>query len=135
MRVREYTEADLEALKRMHRAQGFGYAFPDLADPIFLSKLVLEDAAGTPVMASLVRLTAEVYLLLDPRSGSPRERWERLLALHGVAERDARARGLADAHAFLPPRVERAFARRLTRLGWVRDPWPAYCKKLEARPD
>jgi len=116
----------------MHQAQGFDYPFPtDLGDRIFLMKIVLEDGAGTPVMAALVRLTAEVYLLMDPRAGSPRERWDRFLALHAVAERDACARGLADAHAFLPPQVERAFGRRLRKLGWARDPWPAYCKKLE----
>ncbi len=130
--IRQYTEADLEALRRMHQAQGFNYPFPtDLGDRIFLTKIVLEDGAGTPVMAALVRLTAEVYLLMDPGAGSPRERWDRLLALHAVAERDARARGLADAHAFLPPQVERAFGRRLRKLGWARDPWPAYCKKLD----
>ena len=130
MRIRDYTEGDLAALERMHAAQGFGYPFPDLADPIFLSKLVVEDDAGQPVMASLVRLTAEVYLLMDRSAAPPKARWERLLALHASAERHARARGLDDAHAFLPPQVERAFARRLVRLGWVKDPWAAYCKKL-----
>jgi hypothetical protein len=130
MLIREYTDADLAALERMHAAQGFGYPFPDVADPIFLSKLVVEDDAGQPVMASLVRMTAEVYLLMDRSAAPPKASWERLLALHAAAERAARARGLADAHAFLPPQIERTFARRLVRLGWVKDPWPAYCKKL-----
>src|ERR1700722_18750866 len=65
MRIREYTEADFDALRRMHARQGFGYAFPDLADPLFVSKLVVEDDAGRPVMASLARLTCEMYLLVD----------------------------------------------------------------------
>ena len=43
MLIREYNESDLDALRRMHARQGFGYAFPDLADPIFVSKLVVED--------------------------------------------------------------------------------------------
>ncbi len=130
MRIRAYTPADLEALERMHAQQGFGYPFPDIADPIFLSKLVVEDDAGRLVMAALVRLTSEVYLLLDPQAGTPVERWRRLLGLHAAAEREALARGLDDAHAFLPLQLERAFGRRLRRLGWVKDPWPAYCKKL-----
>ena len=48
MRIREYTAADLDALRRMHAAQGFGYPFPDLDSPMFVSKLVLEedDAEG-----------------------------------------------------------------------------------------
>jgi hypothetical protein len=43
MRIREYTRNDFEALRRMHAAQGFGYAFPDLESPMFVSKLVLEE--------------------------------------------------------------------------------------------
>jgi len=43
VRIREYTRGDLDALRRMHAAQGFGYPFPDLDGPLFLSKLVLEE--------------------------------------------------------------------------------------------
>ena len=131
MTVRPYTAADLDVLKAMHAAQGFDYAFPDLDDSIFLSKLVVEDDQGRPVMASLLRLTAEAYLLLDPRAGRPRERWRSFLALHEAARRDAFALGLDDAQAFVPPKVERSFGRRLAKLGWVKDPWPAYCRRVE----
>jgi hypothetical protein len=55
--VREYTESDLDALRAMHASQGFDYRFPNLDDPIFVSKLVLEDDSGNPAMASLARLT------------------------------------------------------------------------------
>ena len=41
---------------------------------------------GRIVGAALLRLTAEAYLLLDPRMGTPRERWERILALERAAE-------------------------------------------------
>jgi len=63
--IREYNESDLDALRRIHARQGFGYAFPDLADPLFVSKLIVEDDGGHPVMASLARLTCEMYLLVD----------------------------------------------------------------------
>src|SRR5579863_6232164 len=63
--VRRYTDADLDALRRAHASQGFSYPFPDLRDPIFVSKLVLEDDAGRVAMASLARLTCEMYLLVD----------------------------------------------------------------------
>ena len=131
MLIREYTPADLDALRRMHARQGFDYAFPDLADPIFVSKLVVEDDAGRAVMASLARLTCEMYLLVDPGEGKPRERYARLLALHAAGERDLVARGLDDAHAWLPPPIARRFGRRLTALGWVRDDaWTPYCRRL-----
>jgi hypothetical protein len=131
MHVREYTEADLDALERMHAQQGFDYAFPDLRDPIFVSKLVLEDDGGGAVMASLARLTCEIYLLADPAAGTARERYARLVALHQVAERDLRRRGLDDVHAWLPPRIAKRFGRRLELLGWVRDDaWIPYSKRL-----
>jgi hypothetical protein len=132
MRIREYTEADLEPLQQIH-------AFPDLRDPIFVSKLVLEDDAGQVVMASLARLTCEMYLLLDrtasesSSAGNPQERYARLLALHQAGERDLLARGLDDAHAWLPPPIAKRFGRRLTTLGWIRDDaWTPYCFRLRA---
>jgi hypothetical protein len=129
--IREYNDSDLDALRRMHARQGFGYAFPDIADPIFVSKLVVEDDAGRAVMASLARLTCAMYMLADPAEGKPRERYARLLALHGTGERDLLARGLDDAHAWLPPPVAKRFGRRLTALGWVRDDtWTPYCHRL-----
>jgi len=129
--IREYTESDLAALRAMHARQGFDYAFPNLADPIFLSKLVVEDDSGRAVMASLARLTCEMYLLLDPGAGKPRERFERLLALHTAGGRDLLARGLDDAHAWLPPPIAKKFGRRLEALGWVRDDaWTPYCRRL-----
>jgi hypothetical protein len=91
-------------------------------------------ADGAIVGAALLRLTAEAYLLLDPRAGTPRERWQWLLALHAATERDAWQRGLEDAHAWLPPPIAAKFGKRLTRLGWLRDDgWTPYCKKLDAR--
>ena len=163
MLIREYTPADLDALRRMHASQGFDYAFPNLADPIFVSKLVVEDGEGRAVMASLARLTCEMYLLVDREDGgrsagfqpailaapseiqnrqrdagatkpasSARQRYEWFLALHAAGERDLLARGLDDAHAWLPPPVARRFGRRLESLGWVRDTaWTPYCRKLQ----
>jgi hypothetical protein len=178
LRIREYNSTDLDALRRMHAAQGFGYSFPDLNSPLFISKLVLEEsdddddtaepgdealgdegreltdadfpleaASSTTIprappsrissrrnsrvtMAILQRLTAETYLLHDPGAGTPRQRWQRFLALHDAARLHAAARGLDDVQAFLPPRIARAFGRRLARLGWTRDPWPCFSRRV-----
>lgn len=127
MKIRPYTEADLGALRAMHSAQGFAYPLPDVADPLFLVRAVAEQD-GRPRMAALLRLTAEAYLLADPRDGAPAERWRWLVALHEATRGAAAARGLADVQAFLPPRVARAFGRRLEHLGWRRDPWTCYTR-------
>ena len=154
MRIREYTSDDFDALRRLHAAQGFGYALPNLDSPLFVTKLVLEDNGGREaldreslpagsleheagarvnsriVMAVLLRLTAETYFLHDPSAGTPRERWQRLIALHEAARQDAAARGLDDVQAFVPPQIARAFGRRLAQLGWARDPWPCFSRRV-----
>ena len=104
MEVRAYTDADFESLRAMHAAQGFGYAFPDLADPLFLVRSVVEED-GRPRMAAFLRLTAEAYLLADPREGSPRQRWRWLLALHeAVRQRGRGARPCRRAGVFAAAR-------------------------------
>jgi len=133
MQIRPYETSDLEALKAIHARQGFGYAFPELGNPLFLTKLVLGREASRKgiVGASLLRLTAEAYLLLDPAEGTPRERWQWLLGLHEATRRDALARGLEDVHAWLPPEIAAKFGKRLTKLGWVRDDaWMPFCRRL-----
>jgi hypothetical protein len=142
MLVREYRESDLEQLRAIHAAQGFDYALPDLNNPLFVTKLMLTDGEHASaqsnstqnraiVGAALLRLTAEAYLLLDPRAGTPRERWQWLLALHAATEQDAWKRGLEDVHAWLPPPIAQKFGKRLARLGWLRDDaWTPYCRKL-----
>ncbi len=89
---------------------------------------------GNILGAAFLRLTAEAYLLLDPRAGTPRERWQWLLALHAAAERDAWQRGLEDVHAWLPPPIAKKFGKRIARLGWLRDDvWTPYCRRLPER--
>lgn len=128
MLIRQFTDDDLQALKRMHSRQGFEYAFPDVSDPIFVSKLVLEDDDSRIAMASLARLTCEMYLMIDPSLGTPQDRFLGITALHQAGERDLVSRGLDDAHAWLPPEISRRFGKRLEALGWVRDDkWTPYC--------
>ena len=130
MRIREYTPADDAPLRAMHAAQGFDYPFPDLSNQLFVTRLVLEDDNGRPLMAALGRVTCEVFLIADPRSGTPQDRWQRLVAMHEAMRRALHAQGFEDATCWIPPRIERAFSRRLRRLGWVRDAWTAFSRHV-----
>ena len=130
MRIRDYNPDDESALRAMHAAQGFDYPFPDLSNQLFLTRLVLEDDSGKPLMAALARVTCEAFLLADPRAGSPRERWQQVIVLHEAMRRALHAQGFEDATCWVPPRIERSFGRRLRRLGWVRDAWAAYSRRV-----
>jgi hypothetical protein len=154
MQIREYHDSDRTALRQIHAAQNFPYAFPDLSNPLFLTKIVLTDgqesvgpgapatpsgaeheprntARGKLLGAAFLRLTAEAYLLLDPQLKNPRDRWNAILALHAAAQNDAQLRGLEDVHAWLPPAIAQKFGRRLAKLGWRRDDaWAPFCKRF-----
>jgi hypothetical protein len=121
-------EADSPLAAQLYPESSRGNAAPPLGDS------AQSDAEkGAIVGAAFLRLTAEAYLLLDPRAGTPRQRWQRLLALHAATERDAWQRGLEDVHAWLPPPIAKKFGKRLAHLSWLRDDaWTPYCKKLEA---
>lgn len=135
MQVREYKPEDLQELLRIHTEQNFSYAFPDLQNPLFLTKIVLADGGGSEekiLGAALLRLTAEAYLLLDPKAGTPKQRWQSLFLLHEASRRDAWHRGLEDVHAWLPPAIAKQFGRRITQLGWQRDDaWTPYCLRFK----
>ena len=131
MKIREYSEADLEELRRIHRAERMPYQFPDLASPIFLTRAVLEEN-GRIAAAAFLRLTAEAYLLIDGSNGRARERWRRLLILHEAVRGEAARRGLDDVHCWLPPGIASSFGRRLNRLGWSRETWECYSRGVLA---
>jgi len=119
-------EAESPVAAQLYPESSRGNAAPPLADSSH------SDAEKSAIVgAAFLRLTAEAYLLLDPRAGTPRQRWQWLLALHAAAERDAWQRGLEDVHAWLPPPIAKKFGKRLAHLGWLRDnAWTPYCKKL-----
>jgi hypothetical protein len=130
MNIREYTPADLMRLEEIYNRQGFEYDFPELDDPIYPVKLVVENGSGRPDMALALRLTTEAYLLVDPAAGGPLEKWDKFQALHRAAERAAAELDLDDVHCWLPPTIAKRFGRRLERLGWQRNLWPCWSKGI-----
>lgn len=130
MLIRLYRNSDLPQVERIHSAQGFGYPLPPIDEPIVCTKLVLEDG-GTVRLAAFLKLTAEAFLLMDKKFGSPEERFIAFAALHEQVRLDAEARGLTDVHAFLPPVVARRFGDRLQALGWMREPWSPFTRNVQ----
>lgn len=130
MLVRFFRPDDLPQLEQMHRAMGFEYELPDLADPLYFIKLVGEEN-GKIVNAGIAHLTAEIFFLADTKTGTARQRFDNFLTLHEAGCQVAYRRGgLSDLHAWLPPEVARPFGRRLLKLGWKRPLWTSFAKEL-----
>ena len=129
MLIRQFMAEDLGALQHMHADQNLPYRFPNLASPLFLSKIVLERDSKI-IAAALLRLTAEAYVLLDPAAGTPRDRWRALLLLHEAARGEAVRKGLDDVHCWIPPQVAQSFGRRIETLGWQREEWDCFSRSV-----
>lgn len=131
MTIRPYRASDEPILRALHEAQGFDYPFPDLSHPQFVGIVVAADENDVPVQAIAARKTVEVYMLGDPNWRTPAWRLRVFAQLHGSIHRLVFSQGFTDAHAFLPPKIARAFGKRLQRnFGWVPSTWQSFCRYL-----
>ena len=127
LRIRPYTEADLERLKAIHAAQGFDYELPDLSKPEFIIRAVIENGNG--VEAGLfLRKTAEVFLLMEPTTR--RKGIGRLLIFDREITPLAKQEGLSHVDCWVPPKIERDFGKLMLRLGWYKQLWSSYTRKV-----
>ena len=129
--IREFREDDTDAVKRKHAAQNFDYVLPPLDGENFVVRAVLEGRSGDVEMAVLLRRTAETYLLMDPARGTKREKLGEIIAMQREVTKAARARGLNDAHLWMPPELEPTFGKTLYKhFGWKKALWPSYFKEF-----
>lgn len=119
--VREYREEDLAQLREIQQRLTPELDLPDLNDPLFFEKVVIEEA-GRVEMAAAARLTCELVLILGDYD-TPRGRLVKLTEMHRALEARIRARELVDdGHCWVPPKPEfDGHCRRLNRMGWRRD--------------
>jgi hypothetical protein len=136
--VRAYSEQDAAELLRIHSELHLGYEFPSMVSPAWGPGIVLADNSGKIMAAARLRMTAEAFLFMDKRSTPglsyrevAQERYTNLLALHEMIRREAKTIGLEHVHAFLPPEFDRRFAKRLERLGWVKEPFACWVRSTE----
>lgn len=132
MRLRDYTPADLEAVKAIHEKTNIDYAFPDINSPLFLVTKVIEDDAGVVRACGGAYLQAELYLWMDPGDWSDSaDKLATIHALDGAVCHDLFLRGIDCAVLYLPPGMER-FGDRLVDMEFSRDRdgWYSYSKQL-----
>lgn len=131
MHIRDYEEADLPALERIHVETGYDYKFQDMESPLVLSKKVLIDDEGRVLGIYYSKLQAEVYLTLDPNLGTE-QKVDVIAALDHEVSVEGYEKGLDQHVCYLPPGVESHFKKRLKNMGWSpgRPDWKLWVKDL-----
>jgi hypothetical protein len=132
MNVRKYTEADFDRIRELHEQSRFDYILPSFPSEEFFSRRVVGND-GEVGMAAFLKLTAEAYLICDPKWRNSAWRLEALRQLSNQCNSDARDKGVVEVTAFLPPRVVKSFGRRLSKLGWqkIRNDWQCLYHTVE----
>lgn len=127
--VRDYRPADLAAIQRIHEQMGLDYRMPDLGDPLFVVRKVLE-VNGEVVGATVARVEFETYLWLDGGL-SPAEKNAAMHLMQPALLKDCRLLGAENLVCWVPENVEKKFAKRLTELGWKldRDGWRTWSRE------
>lgn len=85
---------------------------------------------GCPAMATFLKGTSELYLLVNHTVGTPEQRWEWLLELTNHMRQKAWKLGLNEMTCWVQPEIEKSFAKRLVELGFVRSPWSSWTMTL-----
>ena len=114
MRIREYTDADLVAIKKLPEDPRF--KMPRLDHPWMVIRRVLADENDRPRMAAFGRIHVNALLFVDHSWGSPEERLEAIRILQEDMIERAGEMGLDIATT----QAEGRFAERLRELGWHR---------------
>ncbi len=125
--IRSYVPSDLDAIRRIHEANGIDYRLPNLSE--FPVNKVME-VEGKVRAAYGMQTTLECHLFLDRSSWADAEgKWLTIKALDREANAAAASQGFDTACCCVPPGYER-FGRRLKDLGFekIRPDWAVYTK-------
>lgn len=111
--IREMRSGDLAAVRELHSRTPYEFLLPE----VFESAHVMEDEGRIVGMAAAER-TAHVFMVIDPRWGSPHQKMELIESFHYPLAADLLASGIQHAFIFVEPRSRR-FIQRLQPLGWA----------------
>ena len=131
--IRDLTPHDIPEIRRIHEDSQLDYQFPDLLNPLFLVKKVLDvDSRARVCVAGKIQL--EAYLFLDHQDNwaDPEQKLVAIKEVERAAVDEARAKGVDEVVLWLPPEMER-FGRRLVEdLGFSadRNGWKSFSKKI-----
>jgi hypothetical protein len=125
--VREFTPADIEAIKEIHARRALPFDLPDLTRKLAVQKVFCHN--DEIVMAAFLRPTTEAYIICDKDWSTPWMRWQAFQELHEKVLEQCRVDGIEDTQAVLDPPLNLGFGRRLMQLGWQRHLGTLYSRK------
>lgn len=123
---------DSEQLQRLHAASKLPKeCLPDTNDPLFLH-IAVTDVEGKMVMASALRGSCEIYVLVDHDAGTPKQRFDWVEEIKNYMAQKAFRLGLDQITCWVPPEIEVSFGKRLVELGFTKSPWQSYTLNVNA---
>jgi hypothetical protein len=136
--IRDFTLSDLPNAVEVFQQNGLpANCFPPLyidvngvleENKLFVEKqIMMQD--GEPVMSCFLKITAEIYLVLDHTKGTPEERLEWLTEMRDEMAVRAATKGLDQVTCWIPPDLEKSFGPRLVDLGFQKS-WQSYTFNL-----
>lgn len=129
--IRSYIPSDLEAIQRIHNANGLNYKLPSMSQFPVLKALEVE---GEVRAAYGMRHVVECYMWLDKSGWADAEqKWMAIKSLDREATEAAKDLGIDSIMCCVPPNLNR-FGRRISDkedgLGFtkIRPDWAVYTK-------
>lgn len=129
MRIRLYSPEDEVTLRGILSEQEMGWDWPDMNTPLMLVKLTAVDTKGNPRAAVFVRLTSEMFAIVDPSMTQDEKKEAFKLGLE-EAERRLLLAGGDEIHAWIPPKMNGMGKVLCNGYGFEPDEWKSYFKQL-----
>jgi hypothetical protein len=127
LNVRNFEQADIEAVKAIHARRGLAFDLPDLTRKLAVEKVFTHE--NEIVMAAILRPTTEAYVICDQSWKTPWFRWQAFQELHNAVLEQCRVDGIEDTQAVLDPPLNMGFGKRLMALGWAKHSGTLYSRK------
>lgn len=139
--IRDFENSDIASARAIHAANELPEnCFPNMMivapsgkeelNPLFITKAVFEHD-GKPALMAFLKVTAEIFVLVDHSIGTPEERWKWMCEFNEHIKKEAWKHGLEQITAWIPAEIEASFAKRLLEMGYVKSPWQSFTLNLE----
>lgn len=101
-----------------------------IKNPLFMIRAVCESPEGRPAIMCFCKLQGELFLLIDHTVGTAEDRWKWLQEFKEWMAHEAWRNGLEQLTAWVPPNIDKSFAKRLKEMGFQKSPYECWTLNL-----